>query len=1607
MRIRRLGVAVVAAVASLSSVAGNPSFTPGNIVVLRVGDGVAALSTASAAAFLDEYTTAGVFVQSIALPTVDGGANQACTVRGSTTIDGLITRSTDGSFLVGGCYDAPVATAAIEGTTSAATPRVLYRVNAAGIVDSSTFMNNQFSGGALRSVASVDGSRFWAGGSVSGIVTATYGATTGTAVSTTVTNNRATEIYDNQLYASNLTGANARVQAVGTGLPTGAGTVMTGLAGLPTATSGFNQFFLADLDAGVAGVDTLYAGDDGSNALRKYSLVGGTWTAIGTQIDVGSAYRGLTASVAGSTVTLFATKAGNTLVTVTDTAGYNAAPSAITVSTLATAAANTAFRGVAFVPQASGGTPALSIAAAPTIAEGNSGVACSDGSNKLVFPVTAVPTPAASLAFTATVSAGTATAVVDIGTLATVNVNTSGNGSVEVPVNCDLKIEGDETVEVTLQAGAGYTLATAVATSTINNDDNGDVRIASVAQVEGTGANSTFAFSVTMIGGVLAGSGGVSVDYDVVAAGGTPATLTTDFTGASGTLTIAEDANSGVINVTVIADSDDEPDETFAVNLSNPVNAIIGDNQAIGTIQNDDSAVPQISINDVTLTEGDSGTQNAVFTVSMVPAPVGTVTVDYATADGLSNPATAASDYLVGTGTLSFDALNTTRQVTVVINGDTAVEANETYFVNLSNIIGSGAFAGGDAQGLGTISNDDFSTTLSVPATLALAEGNGGTSNASVVISADVVPQGGAASVSYATAGVSATAGTDFTGSTGTATIVCAAGPALPCNATVNVPIIGDLFNEPDETFTLTISSPVGTNIVLGNAVTTVTISNDDTVPELTIAQIQGDGSASPVPAAPNNVVTSFGNVVTQKVSNGFYMQMPVGDGDLETSDAIFVFTGAAHPALAGIAVGDLVDVRGPIVEFFEVTEFTTASGLPIVTETGTAALPAPFVLDNAMPSPLHTVPFCDPNNDLNVDPGDGQFVATDKALTRNLECLEFMRVTTSTGVVNGANQQFGAGDPYAEMYMTAGGVRVFRDPGVAAVVANENVAAINLTPPPPPLPTLTWDGNPELFELDVDKFFPGAALNVLSPGTTFTANGLLGFEFDGYEFWVTPNVGNTEADLSVNVAGPVLPVPVPTPPTTELTIGSLNVLRLFDYCDDPGATASNEPVNIADTDRKIAKLSVYIRDVMKSPDVIGIQETEIPSAPATVCVNGQVTTPALQLLANKISADGGPTYTAYHSPQTNDIGRISIGFLVRAARFTVDSVTQLRLTEQWTFTANATPSTTTLHDRPPLLLQGTTTVGNGGVLPVAVMANHLRSLGRIDDIVPEPADPTPTSDQENAHRVRRKRLFQAVAVACEAQTFQTANPTTPLILVGDYNAFEFSDGYVDSTGIIRGDTNPANSEYDIGFDGATGGCPVQPSGQIVSPAFNEALFSLPANQRYSFVFNGNPQELDHAFLSTAAQARFISFAYGRGNTDAPAREETQPLITVPAIRVLYASDHDGFVLRLDATANRQPTGTSIVNQIAMERDVISRDVAASFSDPDSDTLTCSATGLPSGLSISSSCVISGTIAIGAASGSPYTVTVRATDPAGLFFELSFLLTVNPLPEGIFANGFE
>ena len=337
-------------------------FTTGNMVVYRVGTGTGNLVNTGNPVFLDEYTLKGVLVQSIALPTAVNGSQKRLIASGTATSEGLISRSANGAYLILPGYDAsPPHSSALTGTASATVNRVIGRVDGAGSIDTSTALTDAYDANNFRGVTSNDGTQFWMAGNsntTGGVrYVAVLGETTTTQLSAINTNLRAPLIFGGQLYVSSGSSSTVRLGTVGVGLPTTASQTISTLPGYPVTLSP-NAFFLADLDSGVVGVDTLYIADDNgtSGGLLKYSFDGTTWTARGSAGAAADGYRGLTATFSAGTVQLYAVRKGGStaagggeLVSLSDASGSTGTLTG-TPSLLATAAANTAFRGVAFAP---------------------------------------------------------------------------------------------------------------------------------------------------------------------------------------------------------------------------------------------------------------------------------------------------------------------------------------------------------------------------------------------------------------------------------------------------------------------------------------------------------------------------------------------------------------------------------------------------------------------------------------------------------------------------------------------------------------------------------------------------------------------------------------------------------------------------------------------------------------------------------------------------------------------------------------------------------------------------------------------------------------------------------------------------------------------------------------------------------------------------------------------------------------------------------------------------------------------------------------------------------------------------------------------------------
>ncbi|HEU4522949.1 MAG TPA: endonuclease/exonuclease/phosphatase family protein, partial [Thermoanaerobaculia bacterium] len=360
------------------------------------------------------------------------------------------------------------------------------------------------------------------------------------------------------------------------------------------------------------------------------------------------------------------------------------------------------------------------------------------------------------------------------------------------------------------------------------------------------------------------------------------------------------------------------------------------------------------------------------------------------------------------------------------------------------------------------------------------------------------------------------------------------------------------------------------------------------------------------------------------------------------------------------------------------------------------------------------------------------------------------------------------------------------------------------------------FDENPERFMVDTDGQLGATAVTVTEGVVLTNVTGPLDFTFSEYKV-----IPDAPPALTANRTA----TPVPAVGANQFTVASANLLQ-FDGSAD-----------------RVAKTSLAFRTILGSPDVIGVQEV--------------LTLTGLSALADRLNSDtvaaGGadPRYVAYLY-EGNDIGGIDVGFLVKTSRVNVLSVEQIGKDERFPL------DNSLLNDRPPVVLRATVNRDGGAAYPVTVISNHLRSLNDVD-----------TSD-----RVRQKRRAQAEYLANLVQQLQSTSPTEAIVVLGDMNAFQFSDGYVDVIGTIKGVPTPVHEV-------------VLASSDLVNPDLSNLIDALPAVQRYSYVFGGNAQVLDHMLVNDDALARVCGFAYGRLNADFPTAFAADPT------RPERISDHD------------------------------------------------------------------------------------------------------------------
>ncbi|MGF1577591.1 MAG: endonuclease/exonuclease/phosphatase family protein [Cyanophyceae cyanobacterium] len=519
--------------------------------------------------------------------------------------------------------------------------------------------------------------------------------------------------------------------------------------------------------------------------------------------------------------------------------------------------------------------------------------------------------------------------------------------------------------------------------------------------------------------------------------------------------------------------------------------------------------------------------------------------------------------------------------------------------------------------------------------------------------------------------------------------------------------------------------------------------------------------------------VTTTG-VVTAKTNNGFYLQDPDGDNNVNTSDAIFVFTTTNSLTLGQVDVGNQITLDGTVSEFtpggastgnLSTTQLSSPSN--IVVDNSSVMLPAPIIIGQGGRIPPTQVIntggdiFGSANYDPDTDGIDF------------FESLEGMRVTAQNAVAVAGTNRFG------EIFTVV-------DNGTGATTLNSRGA----------LPISSTDFNPEKVQIQRDS-------NILPSFTTFpevdtgsqlgNVTGVISYGFGNFEILPTEAFSATPSSLTAETSTLISG-------SDRLLIASFNVLNL-DPNDQDGDT------DIADG--RFAAIGSQIANNLNAPDIVCLQEIQDNNGSDN---NGVIAADeTLQTLITSITDAGGPTYLAIDNPAViNNGGGGQPGGNIRTAylynplrvQLVANSVGSVDTTGNF-----VTGPTNFFGTRPPLVAEFTFNSQN-----ILGVCNHFSSKGGSAPIlgVQQPFEQRQEDPTVNGSVDGRRDQSAAVGTFVSNRS----NPNT--VVLGDFNEFEF----------------------------------VSPLTNLQSNGLTNLIDNLPVSERYSFIFQGNSQQIDHILVT-------------------------------------------------------------------------------------------------------------------------------------------------------------
>jgi predicted extracellular nuclease len=1131
----------------------------------------------------------------------------------------------------------------------------------------------------------------------------------------------------------------------------------------------------------------------------------------------------------------------------------------------------------------SGNPGSLAIAAASAI-EGDS------GTSNLGFVVTRSggSTGAVSASYAISLNGTANSSDLDATQTGTVNfADGETSKTITIGVHGDTIYEANETFSVVLSgATGGVALGTASAIGTILNDDAnpaGSLAIGAASVTEGDGGTTPMTFTVTRSGG---STGAITADYAVSFNGTANAA---DLSGATtGTVSFADGETSKAITINVAGDTTFEGNETFSVVLSNPQGgAAIGTASATGTISNDDAAPPpaplfinEIHYDNAGTDAGEAieiagpagtdltgwkielynGSNNALYDTKTLSGTIGdqsngygTVKVQYAV-NGIQNgnpdsvalvsPDGTVVQFLSYGGTMTVirnGVEYTSTDIGVVESGEAgalslqlvgtgAVYSDFTWQTPAANSFGAfGGAAGAVTSGVINAGQTFYPITGDSHIRIGdvnLTEGDSGTK----LMTFTVTRSGGSSSTASVDYFLNLTGSADANdlapGTPLSGTVYFGVGDV---SRTISVSIVGDTTPEPNETFNIKLANPtngsVGHTTYIEDNTGIGTIVNDDPI-SLHTYEVQGAGLVSEYVG--QKVTTTA--IVTAVGNSGFYIQDAAGDGNANTSDAIFVST----TSKASVAVGDSVTVTGTIQEAgsngqLTVTQF--AQGATVTVGTHDNVLPAAVLIGH---DGLHPPTSIIDNDHLT------SFDPTTDGIDF-FETLEGMRVTVEAPQVIARTDS-------SETWVVA-------SHGQDATGLN---AAGGLT-------VSAGDFNPEKILIDPTSDVSGAFTGTFSQGDQLAdVTGILTYGTSssndvGYK--VIPTTAATlthDATLQPEVTALL-------GDATHLTIASFNM----------------ENADVGDGAAKFQMIASTVVYNLHAPDIIFAQEIQdADGAGAGTDYTGTVTANAV---IAAIDAAGGPHYTYVEVAPTanNTTGGESNGNIRPGYFYNADRVSYVE--------GSATQINDAAYDgsRKPLVAQF---VFNEQTITTV----DLHSTSRLG------SDALFGSYQPPIDGGDSSRTAQAQAAADYVHSLLQADPNANVVVGGDFNGFYFESAFAALT--TAGLTN-LNS-------------------------------LIPVEERYSYLFNGNLEQIDNLLASSALMDG--------------AQFDAVHINTLKAADAPMATDHDQVITSLYIPlANHAPV--AVGDGVGVNEDATSSNLYAALlsndNDPDAGT-TLTITGV-------------------------------------------------------------